>query len=628
MHLLFFFLLFTAKTASQREVIFTKCSSDLYTSSSSYGFKVRHILAKTIASTPKSPLYYSYLSNFGVFGFAQCRPDADQTRCETCLLYSSSKLAAASGGRGNASSDGCGQSVWASVYQDLCILRYSNRKFSFHEFDILVGFITNYVQPANPVDFIRRVAELMAHIAWEASMNTSTKFAVGEVDVGDAQNQKIYGMVWCTSYASSQDCFQCLLSTVPKLPYTQGGRVFQTTCLLRFEVYIFFDQNLLKNNDSPELSGPDVGVKNDSVSAGGKECMKTETILIVVILEGVALMICFAIIIVLLLRKVNLSIVPIQHDADDEEVRREKSLLLNFGIINAATSNFSEVYKLGEGGFGPVYKGVLHDGLEIAVKRMSRTSGQGVVELKNEVAFLAKLQHRNLVRLLGCCVEKEEKLLVYEFLPNRSLDKHLFDPVQKVQLDWGTRYKIIEGIAQGLLYLHEDSRVRVIHCDLKASNILLDSNMNPKISDFGLAKLFGIDEAQGNTSRIAGTYGYMAPEYALRGLFSTKSDVYSYGVLVLEIITGQRNVCLDESIDSVDLLRSVWKNWKEGQALEAVDQTLGDRYLPKQALRCLQIGLLCIQEDPTQRPSMASLVVMLSSYSFMLPEPLIPTFLR
>ncbi|PKU61160.1 Cysteine-rich receptor-like protein kinase 19 [Dendrobium catenatum] len=272
MHLLFFFLLlFTAKTASQREAIFTKCSSDLYTSSSSYEFEVRQILAKTIASTPQSPLYYSYLSMIGAFGFAQCRPDADRTTCETCLLYSSSKLAAPGGGRSNASSDDCGQSMSAAVYQDLCILRYSNRKFSFQEFEILVGIIPNEIQSANPVDFIRRVVELMVHIAWEASMTTSTKFAVGEVDVGDAQNQKIYGMVWCAWYASSQDCFQCLLSTVPRLPYTRrGGRFFQSSCFLRFEVYIFFDQNLLEKNDSPELSVPDVGTKNDSVSAGGK----------------------------------------------------------------------------------------------------------------------------------------------------------------------------------------------------------------------------------------------------------------------------------------------------------------------------------------------------------------------
>ncbi|XP_020577392.1 LOW QUALITY PROTEIN: putative receptor-like protein kinase At4g00960 [Phalaenopsis equestris] len=353
-------------------------------------------------------------------------------------------------------------------------------------------------------------------------------------------------------------------------------------------------------------------------------------LLIVAILEGVALMVSSFVIVILLPRKAKLSIVSIKLDPNEKE-RREKALLLNFGVINEATSNFSEVYKLGEGGFGPVYKGILKDGREIAVKRLSRTSGQGVVELENEVAFLAKLQHRNLVSLLGCCMEKEEKLLVYEFLPNTSLDKHLFDPVCKMQLDWGARYKIIEiiegiAIAQGLLYLHEDSRVRVIHCDLKASNILLDSNMNPKISDFGLAKLFGVNEAHTNTSPMAGTYGYMAPEYALCGHFSTKTDVYSYGVLVLEIVTGQSNICLDESVDSVNLLSFVWQNWKEGQALKAADQSLGDRYMAEQVLRCLQIGLLCVQEDPAQRPSIASVVVMLSSHSFLLPDPLIPAF--
>ncbi|KAG0479232.1 hypothetical protein HPP92_010090 [Vanilla planifolia] len=330
----------------------------------------------------------------------------------------------------------------------------------------------------------------------------------------------------------------------------------------------------------------------------------------------------------LLRRQKKLSVTPMKHDDNEEEIRRDKSLLVDFSTLVIATDNFSKENKLGEGGFGAVYKGVLQDGQEIAVKKLSKTSGQGLEELKNEAAFVAKFQHRNLVRLLGCCLEKEEKMLVYEYLFNSSLDKLLFDPIRRTRLDWGTRYKIIEGIAQGLLYLHEDSRVKVIHCDLKASNILLDGNMNPKISDFGLAKLFANHEVQGSTSRIAGTYGYMAPEYALRGFFSTKSDVYSYGVLVLEIVTGRRNICLDDSMDSEDLLRFVWQNWILGQPLLTMDPTLGDRFIPEQALRCLQIGLLCIQEDPALRPSMASLVVMLSSYSFALSEPVKPTFLN
>lgn len=231
-----------------------------------------------------------------------------------------------------------------------------------------------------------------------------------------------------------------------------------------------------------------------------------------------------------------------------------ESLLYDLSTLQAATDNFSEDNKLGEGGFGPVYKGILHDGQEIAVKRLSTTSQQGHLEMKNEVVFLAKLQHKNLVRLLGCCIDGDEKLLVYEFLSNKSLDKILFDPGRQQELSWGNRHKIIQGICRGLLYLHEDSRLTIIHRDLKASNILLDPDMNPKISDFGLAKLFTVDASVGNTSRIAGTYGYMAPEYALHGIFSAKSDVFSYGVLVLEVVTGRRNAY---GQDYEDLVSSV-----------------------------------------------------------------------
>ncbi|KAF5183143.1 S-receptor-like serine/threonine-protein kinase, partial [Thalictrum thalictroides] len=208
--------------------------------------------------------------------------------------------------------------------------------------------------------------------------------------------------------------------------------------------------------------------------------------------------------------------------------------------IVAATNNFSSEDKLGEGGFGPVFKGKLPCGKEVAVKRLSRKSGQGLEEFKNEIILIAKLQHRNLVRLLGYCVEGEEKILLYEYLPNKSLDAFIFANT-KEQLKWRKRLNIIEGIARGLLYLHRDSRLRIIHRDLKASNILLDEEMNPKISDFGMAKIFGGNENQGNTNRVVGTYGYMAPEYAMEGLFSVKSDVYSFGVLLLEIVSGKKN---------------------------------------------------------------------------------------
>ncbi|KAK1426129.1 hypothetical protein QVD17_14798 [Tagetes erecta] len=210
-------------------------------------------------------------------------------------------------------------------------------------------------------------------------------------------------------------------------------------------------------------------------------------------------------------------------------------------MVKAATNDFSEENKLGQGGFGSVYKGILGEGHQVAVKRLAWDSGQGDQEFKNEVLLVAKLQHRNLVRLLGFSIEGSERLLIYELLPNASLDQFIFDPTKRILLDWETRYNIIKGIAKGLLYLHEDSRLRIIHRDMKASNVLLDAQMNPKIADFGMARLFNTDETQGDTSRIVGTYGYMAPEYALHGQFSVKSDVFSFGVLVLEIIAGQKN---------------------------------------------------------------------------------------
>ncbi|CAI9087669.1 OLC1v1021801C2 [Oldenlandia corymbosa var. corymbosa] len=216
--------------------------------------------------------------------------------------------------------------------------------------------------------------------------------------------------------------------------------------------------------------------------------------------------------------------------------------LFSFSSVVAATNNFSDRNKLGQGGFGLVYKGELPGGQNIAVKRLSGKSGQGLEEFKTEITLIAKLQHRNLVRLLGCCIDGDEKLLLYEYMPNKSLDSFLFDPVKQKQLGWRTRFRIIEGIARGLLYLHRDSRLRIIHRDLKASNILLDEEMNPKISDFGMARIFGGNQNEASTNRVVGTYGYMAPEYAMEGLFSVKTDVYSFGILLLEIVTGRRNI--------------------------------------------------------------------------------------
>ncbi|CAI9300158.1 unnamed protein product [Lactuca saligna] len=289
--------------------------------------------------------------------------------------------------------------------------------------------------------------------------------------------------------------------------------------------------------------------------------------------------------------------------------------------MNAATSNFSVANKLGEGGFGPVFWGELSDGKKIAVKRLSHNSSQGMQEFKTEVKLIIKLQHKNLVRLLGCCMKGNERLLVYEYMSNSSLDNYLFDPKKAKELNWAKRVKIVNGIAKGLRYLHEDSRLKIIHRDLKASNVLLDEEMNPKISDFGTARIFGTNQIEANTDRVVGTYGYMAPEYAMEGLFSIKSDVYSFGVLLLEIMSGKKNNRLFHEEHDQKLLSYAWMSWKEGKAEQLIDENLKDDCPVDEALEWMRIALLCIQEDPNDRPMMSSVASMLEGEWKIVSEP-------
>lgn len=335
-----------------------------------------------------------------------------------------------------------------------------------------------------------------------------------------------------------------------------------------------------------------------------------------------------------------------REEEDLQAIAAREQRAFRYEALVAATRNFAAKQKLGQGGFGPVYRGRLDDGREVAVKRLGAGSRQGAREFKNEATLLSRVQHRNVVNLLGYCAHgADEKLLVYEYVPNESLDKILFsappppankshsssssegDRPLRAQLTWPRRLEVVVGVARGLLYLHEDAHTPIIHRDIKASNILLDDRWVAKIADFGMARLFP-EAGDGRShvqTRVAGTNGYMAPEYLMHGHLSAKADVFSFGVLVLEIVSGRKNSAFvpPPGSDADNLLDYAWKLYKKGRSMELLDPSLKSAAEPDQVLLCIRIGLLCVQADPRLRPDMKR-VIILSKKQSTLEEPTRP----
>ncbi|GMP41846.1 hypothetical protein CsSME_00011800 [Camellia sinensis var. sinensis] len=299
------------------------------------------------------------------------------------------------------------------------------------------------------------------------------------------------------------------------------------------------------------------------------------------------------------------------HKSEDEELRGmdAKPYTFSYAELRAATEDFHPANKLGEGGFGPVYKGTLNDGRVVAVKQLSVASRQGKTQFVTEIATISAVQHRNLVKLYGCCIEGDKRLLVYEYLENRSLDQALFGN-RSLYLDWPTRFDICLGVARGLAYLHEESRLRIVHRDVKASNILLDSGLNPKISDFGLAKLYD-DKNTHMSTHVAGTIGYLAPEYAMRGHLTEKVDVFSFGVVALEIVSGRLNSDSSLEQEKIYLLEWAWHLHEINHEVKLVDANLSE-FHEEEVKRVIGVALLCTQTSPMLRPSMSRVVGMLS----------------
>ncbi|XP_010459208.1 PREDICTED: putative serine/threonine-protein kinase isoform X2 [Camelina sativa] len=301
-------------------------------------------------------------------------------------------------------------------------------------------------------------------------------------------------------------------------------------------------------------------------------------------------------------------------EVDGEIAAIDNVKIFKYREIRQATDDFSAENKIGEGGFGSVYKGRLKDGKLAAIKVLSAESRQGVKEFLTEINVISKIQHENLVELYGCCVEGIHRILVYNFLENNSLDKTLLAggyTRSGIQFDWSSRANICVGVAKGLAFLHEEVRPHIIHRDIKASNILLDRYLSPKISDFGLARLMPPNMTHVST-RVAGTIGYLAPEYAVRGQLTRKADIYSFGVLLMEIVSGRSNKNTRLPTEYQYLLERAWDLYERNELVDLVDSGLNGIFDAEEACRYLKIGLLCTQDSPKLRPSMSTVVKFLT----------------
>ncbi|XP_075508742.1 cysteine-rich receptor-like protein kinase 15 [Primulina tabacum] len=594
-----------------------------YTSNSVYESNLNALLSSLSSNVDSFGFYNASIGKNPdqVNAIVLCRADAQVDACRSCVTNGTSELVRL-----------CPNQKKAALWNDLCMVRYSNNP----TYGILDTYPPVIVRSTSTFSDNGDLRQLLDELR-RSAVSGGPLLKVGGDSKTAPDYQVIYGLMQCTPDLPAQVCDDCLVEAGKIINGSERWRmmkIFLPSCNIWYGLSRFYDVTTLQERISAAAAttpppSPAATTPPPSPAPTGKSTARTVIFIVVPI---VASLILVAGICVFLRRRIkHKRRVKLEskcdYSASVDDMSIAESIQFDFNEIRAATDDFSDANKLGQGGFGSVYKGSTSKLPEIAVKRLSRDFGQGDNEFKNEVVLVARLQHRNLVRLLGFSIKGTERLLIYEFVQNASLDHFLFNSDRRSHLDWERRYKIITGIARGLLYLHEDSRLRIIHRDLKASNILLDGEMIAKIADFGMARLFEKDETQGNTSRIVGTYGYMAPEYAMHGQFSIKSDVFSFGVLVLEILTGQRNNSFRNGENTGDLLSSAWSHWREGTAINMIDPMLKDgSNSMREILRCFHISLLCVQENAVDRPTMANVALMLSSFSLTLPLPSEPAF--
>ncbi|KAL6643507.1 hypothetical protein ACP70R_018273 [Stipagrostis hirtigluma subsp. patula] len=543
-----------------------------------------------------------------IFGLSMCYADYDWIQCQDCLRSSARWVPRL-----------CPTSRVAKAIYDACILRYSDEPFlSIADLKSAYHVYSNsFVTDAASMNTTRW--SMMSRLTAQAA-GSSLRFANGSEGYTDSQgaSQMIYGLAQCTRDLSDGECTRCLTMFVAELSATRPnntlGVVKGYSCYVRYQVGQAFEitipPKIAAPPPPPGLSptpGPKVGLV--AGGAGG----------------SVAFIISISVLVWFLWqhRRRRIRELELEDETLEEELENGAGpKRFRYSELATATGFFSDDQKLGEGGFGSVYRGYLKDmNLPVAIKRVSKSSKQGRKEYISEVKIISRLRHRNLVQLIGWCHRGGELLLVYELMPNGSLDTHIHN--QDLVLSWPLRHEIVLGISSALLYLHQDWEQCVLHRDIKASNVMLDASFNAKLGDFGLARLVD-HERESHTTALAGTMGYMDPECMVSGRASTTSDVYSFGVIVLEITCGRRPIVVvdTEEYATVHLVKWVWEFYGRGSILDAADERLNDDFDSQEMERLMVTALWCAHPDRTLRPSIRQVVNVLRQEA---PMPKLPT---
>ncbi|KAI5352293.1 hypothetical protein L3X38_005184 [Prunus dulcis] len=595
-----FFLVKTAHSDPRATEAALMCTNETALMAERQTF-VANFLATMDAVTPQIAVqrYAAAVNGTGnntVYAFGECMKDLSKQDCDVCFAQCKTQILrclpfqkATRGGR---------------LFYDGCYLRYDDFNFfnqSLSAQDTSVCGRTGF--GGNQSVFKDNALRLVRNLSFMAPKNDG--FSVGFVGQG---NETVYGLAQCWEFVNGSACEECLADTVVRIgscPPKAEGRVLNAGCYLRYSTQKFYS-----NNTSTDAAG--------NGGHRGLAIILAVTAAVFAVVLSIFSVAFFTRKKILKRRKEKKQLGPLLATVNKSQLN------FSYEVLERATNYFHDSNKLGQGGSGSVYKGVLPDGKVVAIKRLFFNTRQWVDHFFNEVNLISGIHHKKLVKLLGCSITGPESLLVYEYVPNQSLNDYFTVKNNVKPLRWELRYKIILGTAEGLAYLHEESKVRIIHRDIKLSNILLDEDFMPKIADFGLARLFPEDKTHISTA-IAGTLGYMAPEYVVRGKLTEKADVYSFGVLVIEVVCGKRNNCYIPN--SVSILHMAWDLYGRGRLCSAVDPLLEGKFDEEEASRLLQIGLLCVQASAELRPAM-SLVVKMLTENPEIPQPTQPPFLN